>query len=162
MIKEVNGDILHSNAEAIGLGVAPFDHFESGLALSLKEQWPSMVKDFRHYCHMKNPKPGSVWIWAGANGKRIVNLMTKEAPTGEKHSGHAGKASISNVNHSLKELAALIRKEKIKSVALPKLESGFGGLDWADVKILMESHLNHCGADVFVYSTYQKDVVATE
>lgn len=137
MIKEVSGDILQSNAEAIGLGVAPFDHFESGLALSLREQWPSMAKDFRHYCHLENPKPGSVWIWSGANGKRIINLMTKEAPMGEKHSGHAGKATVSNVNHSIKELAAIIRKENIKSVALPKLESGFGGLDWTEVMPLI-------------------------
>ena len=88
--------------------------------------------------------------------------MTKEAPTGEKHSGHAGKASVSNVNHSLKELAALIRKENIKSVALPKLESGFGRLDWTEVMPMIESHLNDCGADVYVYSSFQKDVVAAE
>lgn len=59
MIKEVSGDILLSKADAIVHGVAPYDHFDSGLALSLREQWPSLFKDFKHYCHQFNPKPGN-------------------------------------------------------------------------------------------------------
>lgn len=162
MIHEVSGDILKTKAEAIAHGVAPFDHFENGLALSLKEEWPSMVKDFRHYCHLSNPKPGGAWVWAGVGGKRIVNLLTQEPPNGEKHSGHPGKASVSHVHHSLKELATIIRKENIKSVALPKLATGVGGLDWQEVKPLIESHLKDCGAEVYLYTTFKKGQVAEE
>jgi O-acetyl-ADP-ribose deacetylase (regulator of RNase III) len=46
MIHEVAGDILLSTAQAIAHGVAPNDHFDSGLALGLREKWPSMAKDF--------------------------------------------------------------------------------------------------------------------
>jgi O-acetyl-ADP-ribose deacetylase (regulator of RNase III) len=162
MIKEVTGDILQSKAEAIAHGIAPFDHFDNGLALSLREEWPVMVKDFRHFCHLQNPKPGSLWIWSGVGGKRIVNLMTQEAPNGEKHSGHSGPASVSHVSHALKALANLIQKENIRSVALPKLATGVGGLDWADVKPLIETHLSDCGADVYLYTTFKKGVPAQE
>jgi O-acetyl-ADP-ribose deacetylase (regulator of RNase III) len=58
MIKEVTGDILLSKAGAIAHGVAPHDDFKQGLALALREQWPAMYKDFRHYCQTYNPKPG--------------------------------------------------------------------------------------------------------
>ena len=162
MIKEVSGDILLSGAEAIAHGVAPFDHFENGLAYSLKEEWPSMVKDFKHYCHLYNPEPGSAWVWSGVGGKRIFNLMTQEAPKGEKHSGHPGKATVSNVNHSLKELAKMIKAENIRSIAIPKLSTGVGGLDWSEVKPLIENYLGNCGAEVFLYSTYAKGVKGAE
>ncbi len=151
-----------SKADAIAHGIAPFDHFENGLALSLREEWPAMVKDFRHFCHLENPKPGSAWFWAGAGGKRIVNLMTQEPPEGQKHSGHPGRASISHVSHSLKELAKIIKSENIKSVALPRLATGVGGLDWIEVKPLIENYLKDSGADVFVYSDYRKGQAAAE
>ena len=61
MITEVQGDILLSKAAAIAHGVAPNDHFDSGLALSLRERWPAMVKDFRHYCQTSHPKSGEIW-----------------------------------------------------------------------------------------------------
>jgi len=43
MIKEVSGDILLSGARAIVHGVAPGDHFDTGLALSLREAWPALA-----------------------------------------------------------------------------------------------------------------------
>ncbi len=57
MLYEVSGDILLTRAQAIAHGVAPNDHFDSGLALALRERWPSMAKDFRHYAHQSHPSP---------------------------------------------------------------------------------------------------------
>ena len=51
MIREVQGDILRTTAQAIAHGVAPGDHFAHGLALALREKYPVMAKDFRHYSH---------------------------------------------------------------------------------------------------------------
>jgi len=48
VIHEVTGDILLTKAQAIAHGVAPGEHFDSGLALSLRENWPAMAKDYRH------------------------------------------------------------------------------------------------------------------
>ena len=56
MLKEVSGDILLTGAEAVAHGVAPNDNFASGLALSLRERWPAMYKDFRHYSQTFTPK----------------------------------------------------------------------------------------------------------
>ena len=113
MIKEVSGDVLLSKAEAIAHSVAPFDHFDSGLALSLREEWPSMFKDFKHFCSIQHPEPGKVWVWAGADGRRIINLMTQEPSQGKGHNGHPGPATLSNVGHALHELKKVIEKEGI-------------------------------------------------
>ena len=109
MIKEVSGDILLSKAQVIAHGVAPDDHFNQGLALSLREDYPAMAKDFRHYCHVSHPKPGEIWAWAGADGRRIVNLMTQEqAPS---KNAKPGKATSHNVNVALRNLRHLIEQE---------------------------------------------------
>ena len=126
MIQFVTGDILKSKAEAIGHGVAPNDHFNQGLALSLREQWPSLYKDFRHYCHTQKASEGELWAWKGAGGPTIFNLFTQETP--ESKDGHPGRASESHVNSSLKNLAKEIKKNNVKSLALPKIATGVGGL----------------------------------
>lgn len=162
MIKEVSGDLLLSQAEAIAHGVAPFDHFDSGLALALREEWPSMFKDFKHYCTLHHPEPGSLWLWSGAGGKRIINLLTQQPAPGHGHGGHPGVASVSNVNHALRELKKLIQKEGFKSVAIPRLATGVGGLSWEEVKPLIDAHLGDSGATIYVYSTYVKGKAAEE
>lgn len=104
MVHEVSGDLLLTKAEAIAHGVAPNDHFEHGLALSLRENWPSLAKDFRHYAHQTHPKPGEIWTWAGVGGIRIFNLMTQEGDHG--HGSKSGKATVANVNHCFKAIAS--------------------------------------------------------
>lgn len=159
MITKVRGDILLSAAQAIAHGVAPHDHFNQGLALALRERHPAMAKDFRHYCHQENPKPGHAWLWAGPE-RVIVNLMTQEPAPDEK--AHPGKATAHNVSHALKELRAILEKEHISSVALPKLATGVGGLSWDEIEPLIESHLGDLGIPVIVYETYEKGAKASE
>jgi O-acetyl-ADP-ribose deacetylase (regulator of RNase III) len=160
MLKEVAGDILLTKAEALAHGVAPNDNFANGLALALRERWPAMYKDLRHYCQLETPKSGGLWIWSGVGGVRIVNLFTQEpAPS---HGARPGRATIENVNHCLKALSKCIETEKLKSVALPRLATGVGGLDWKDVKPLVEKHLGHFSIPVYLYTTYQPGVQAKE
>lgn len=159
MIHEVSGDILLTKATAIAHGIAPHDHFDQGLAKALRERWPAMPKDFRHYCHERNPKTGEIWTWSGP-GVRIINLMTQEPAPSE--TAHPGKASLSNVRHSLEALRKEIQKEKLASVAMPRLASGVGGLAWTDVRPLLQEYLGDLPAAVFVYATFHSGVQALE
>lgn len=161
MIKFVTGDILFSKAGVIAHGVAPHDHFEQGLALALREQWPAMVKDFRHWCHNQNPQPGEAWVWGGADGTRIVNLLTQDSAA-KSHSSHPGAAKKEYLNHALKAFRKIIDNEKFSSVAIPKLATGVGAMDWNEVRPLIEKHLGDLSIPVFIYDEYQKGVVAEE
>lgn len=160
MLHYVSGDILLSKAQAIAHGVAPNDPFASGLALSLREHWPAMYKDFRHFCQTTHPKPGSIWSWGGAGGTRIINLFTQDPALG--HGGKPGKATVENVNHALRELRQLMEAEQFTSLALPRLATGVGGLDWEEVNPLITRHLGDLGVPVYVYVTFQKGVAANE
>lgn len=160
MLHFVAGDILLTRAVAIAHGVAPNDHFDSGLALSLRERWPAMYKDFRHYCHTGNCKSGGLWAWAGADGTRIVNLLTQEAPPSENQ--RPGPASETHVSHALHALAAFVADEGVTSLALPRLATGVGKLSWDVVKPLIERHLAGLDIPVYVYETYHAGQQAKE
>lgn len=164
MIQEVTGDILLSKAEVIAHGVAPGDHFNQGLALALRERYPALAKDFRHYCHDNSPKAGAIFAWAGpgpdGGSVRIVNLMAQEPSPFE--AGHPGKATTHNVGHALKELAKLAKKEGYSSIALPRLATGVGGLTWEEVRPLVDQHLGGLGIPIIAYTTYTADVPADE
>lgn len=160
MIHEVSGDMLLTKAQAIAHGVAPNDHFDRGLALSLREQWPDMARDYRHYVHQTHPKPGELWTWGGVGGVRIINLMTQEGG----HDGHEkhGMATIANVNHCLKRLRHEVEHEKFTSLAISRLATGVGGLDWEPVRALIRTHLGDLPIPIFVYTTYHKGQQADE
>ncbi len=160
MIKQVTGDILLSDAQALAHGIAPNDHFDSGLALSLRQDWPALAKDFRHHLHTSHPKAGGLWVWTRADGRRIVNLFTQE-PAPSEHA-HPGKASYQNLNHCLRELHKWIEAEKITSLALPRLATGVGGLVWDQVEPLIRQHLGSLQIPIYIYTIYEKGVTAKE
>lgn len=160
MLHFLAGDILLSKAQAIAHGVAPNDNFHSGLALALRERWPAMASDFRHYCHGHHPRSGDLWTWGGVGGVRVVCLMTQDEAY--EHGTRPGRAHLEHVNHSLKKLRRTIEKEGFTSLALPRLATGIGGLDWDDVRPLIQEHLGDLKIPVIVYETFHPSVAAVE
>jgi len=97
----------------------------------------------------------------GADGVRVVSLFTQEGAEGH-HGGRPGRASLTHVSHALKALHKLAEQEKFASLALPRIATGVGGLDWQDVRPLVEQHLGTLSVPVYVYSTYMPGVAARE
>jgi O-acetyl-ADP-ribose deacetylase (regulator of RNase III) len=165
MIQYVTGDILLSQAQVIAHGIAPQEHFDQGLALALRERWPSMVRDYRHAQRGQHLDAGTVWSWAGVDGdgstRTILNLLTQKM-VGEGPSARPGKATLETVNHAMKALARYAGSTGVTSIALPRLATGVGGMDWTDVKPLVEHHLGPLGIPVIVYETYHPGVAASE
>ena len=160
MIYEVAGDILLTKAQAIAHGIAANDPMSEGLALSLHKKYPSMHKDFHHWCHTARPSPGAAWMWGGPEGVRIVNLITQEGGYG--HGARPHKATIKHVRDSLKELVKIIQKEALSSVALPRLATGVGGLDWNDVHPVVTERLGDLGIPVYLYTDFHAGQQASE
>lgn len=137
----------------IAHGVAPNDHFATGLALALRERWPAMVRDFRHYIRAERPKAGSTWAWPTTDGQRIVSLLTQEGDYGQGTT--PGPAQLEHVRHALRALRQFVEREGVTSVAIPKVGTGVGGLDWADVRPIIEAELGTLQVPVYVYATYR-------
>jgi O-acetyl-ADP-ribose deacetylase (regulator of RNase III) len=160
VIHLVSGDILLTRAQVIAHGVSPNDPMKQGLALALHDKYPAMHKDFHHWCNQAHPTPGEAWMWGGPGGVRIVNLMTQEGGYG--HGGKPGRASLKNVRGALRELARMAEAESFSSIALPRLATGVGGLDWDDVLPIIEERLSGLAIPVIVYAEFHQGQQAQE
>lgn len=160
MIHLVSGDILLSSAQALAHGVAPNDPMTQGLALSLREKYPAMHKDYHHWCSQTHPKPGAAWMWGGPGGVRVINLITQEGGYG--HGARPGRATLSNVREALRGLAKLAVDESFSSLALSRVATGVGGLDWKDVYPLVVERLGELSIPVYVYAEFHAGQRAAE
>jgi O-acetyl-ADP-ribose deacetylase (regulator of RNase III) len=163
MIIRVTGDILRTTCPAIAHGVAPNDPYASGLASQLRERAPSLYKDFRHWCHVSHPKPGTMWVWSGAGEKgsvQVACLFTQDG--GYQHGDKPGRARVEFVNHALRELRKWIIESHLEAIALPRLATGVGGLGWEVVEPLIVNHLSDLDTPVFLYEKYAPGVAADE
>ena len=84
--------------------------------------------------------------------REALGFMTQDrAP----HPGaKPGKATAHNVNLALRHLKQLIEDEDFPSVALPRLATGVGGLDWKTVRPLVDHHLGALDVPIYLYATY--------
>jgi len=74
-----------------------------------------------------------------------------------------GKASLHNVNYPLKALARLFAEEMLATrLALPRLATGVDRLDWANVRFLIEKHLERLDIPAIINLTYRKGLRADE
>lgn len=97
---------------------------------------------------VRHPDPGKLWTWSGASDTHLINLFAQDGSYG--HGAKPGRATVTNVNHALRALAAEIQKEGYTGVALPRLAAGVGGLNWEEVEPLIEAHLGALSIPIIV------------
>lgn len=91
---------------------------------------------------------------------RIVNLITQEGGYG--HGAKPGKATLRHVRDYLRALAGIVADERFTSLAMPRLATGVGGLDWVDVQLIVEDRLGVLDIPAYVYSEYRPGLKAKE
>lgn len=160
MIYEVEGDILMSRADVIAHGVSVNDPMTSGLARKLQEKFPSMREQFIEWCEETDPQPGDIWLWEGNGKTRVLNLIVGEAADPEL--GRASRPDKIAVHRTFRAVNKLLVDERIGSIALPKIGSGAGGIDWLEVRGMMHSQLGELLIPLFVYVTALDGMLASE
>lgn len=134
MIEYRNGDILQSETEAIINTVNCVGVMGRGIALQFKNAYPDNFKAYATACKAKKVVPGKMFVFETnmLTGPRyIINFPTK------RH--WKGKSRIEDIVAGLDDLVNVIQCYDIRSIAIPALGSGLGGLDWTGVKPLIES-----------------------
>jgi len=147
MIKFKTGNILTDKSEAIVNTVNCVGVMGKGLALQFKKAFPENYKEYKTACDKKIVAPGKMFITKHEDmlgDKYIINFPTK------KH--WKGDSKIEYIDDGLIDLINEIKKLGIKSIAIPPLGAGLGGLDWSIVKErILESFCKLDNVDVFVY-----------
>lgn len=160
MIYEVEGDILMSRADIIAQGVSVNDPMTSGLARKLQEKFPSMREQFNEWCEETQPEPGDIWLWPGNGKTRVMNLIVSEEA--DPALGRASRPDKIAVHRAFRALSKMVVDERISSLAIPKIGSGAGGIDWLEVRGMMHSQLGELLIPLFVYVTVLDGMLASE
>jgi O-acetyl-ADP-ribose deacetylase (regulator of RNase III)/uncharacterized protein YwgA len=147
MINFLTGDMLKADADALVNTVNTVGVMGKGIALQFKEAFPYNNKEYVRACKDNELAPGkllAVWDSNLLYGRKlIVNFPTKV---------HWRQPSqYEYIEKGLRAIRELIIKENIKSIAIPPLGSGNGGLDWNKVKPMIIESLRDLDIDVQVY-----------
>jgi len=152
MLRFTQGNLLDADAEALVNTVNTVGVMGKGVALMFKEAFPENFKAYEEACKSKEVHVGKMFVTEREEmfgPKWIINFPTKA------HWRFPSK--IDWIVKGLEDLKRVIAEKNIKSVALPPLGAGNGGLDWKDVRREIENSLAEVlEVDVIVYEPTAK------
>jgi O-acetyl-ADP-ribose deacetylase (regulator of RNase III) len=147
MIQLIEGNLLESKAEALVNTVNTVGVMGKGIALQFKNRYPNNYKLYEKACKAKEVQIGKLFVtetFSLLEGRKIViNFPTK--------TDWRKPSEYSYIESGLKDLVRIITEKGIKSVAIPPLGAGNGGLDWNIVKNIIERSLTGLNCDIQLY-----------
>ena len=129
MIHLVSGNLLEAETEALVNTVNCVGVMGKGIALQFKQAFPDNFKDYAQACDKGKVRMGRMFVYRTDrmfHPKYIINFPTK------RH--WKAKSRLEDIELGLKDLMRVIKDLGIKSIAVPPLGSGLGGLNWEEVK----------------------------
>ena len=134
MLEFTHGDILSADAEALVNTVNCVGIMGRGVALQFRKAYPVNYAQYKAVCDRQELEPGKVFTYTQeslTNPHYIINFPTKVH--------WKGKSRLDYIEKGLEALIAEVKRLDIRSIALPPLGCGLGGLNWADVRPRIEA-----------------------
>lgn len=147
MIHYQTGNLLESEAQALVNTVNTVGVMGKGIALQFKNRFPNNFKIYANACKNNELNVGKLLVVEEETllkgSKIIINFPTK--------THWRLPSEYSYIESGLVELVKVIEEKQIKSIAIPPLGSGNGGLDWNKVKVLLEKQLSDLNCEIYIY-----------
>jgi O-acetyl-ADP-ribose deacetylase (regulator of RNase III) len=148
MIREEHGNLLRADVDALVNTVNTVGVMGKGIALQFKRAYPEMFKSYERAAKENAVNIGKMFVWeTGAmTGPRfIINFPTK------RH--WRAPSRLEDIGEGLHDLVAVILEYGIRSIAIPPLGCGNGGLQWREVAPLIWDALRPLEnmVDILVY-----------
>ena len=137
------GNILIDESKAIVIPVNTMGIAGAGLARQWKIQYPNEHRLYIEVCKGHRLNIGDVLALVSVPDRLFLCFPTKIVPQ--------KRSELAWIEDGLSDLVRLISTRQIKSLALPALGCGLGGLPWRDVQPLIEKHLGDLNIPVRVY-----------
>ena len=134
MLEPTQGDLLRADVEALVNAVNCVGVMGKGIALQFKLAFPENFEAYRDACRRGDVVPGRMHVSATGrpgNPRFIVNFPTKR--------DWRESSRLEDIEAGLNALVEEIRRLGIRSIALPALGCGLGGLDWQVVRPRIEA-----------------------
>lgn len=152
MITYRTGNLLEAEVDALVNTVNTVGVMGKGIALMFKERFPSNTEAYARACMAGEVRTGQVFVTETGElmGPRwIVNFPTKQH--------WRAKSQIQWITDGLDDLRRFIEQHQVRSIAIPPLGAGHGGLDWPEVKPHIEQALGDLeGVDIIVFEPTSK------
>jgi O-acetyl-ADP-ribose deacetylase (regulator of RNase III) len=132
MIRFVRGNLFDSHAEALVNTVNCVGIMGKGIAYQFKRAYPEMFADYKARCQRGEVRLGEVSLFR-ERGRVIVNFPTKQH--------WRSRSRIEDIVAGLSSLCEAVRREEIRSLAVPPLGCGNGGLPWPEVRKTVQGGL---------------------
>jgi O-acetyl-ADP-ribose deacetylase (regulator of RNase III) len=132
MIEYCSGNLLEADAEALVNAVNTVGVMGKGIALQFRRAFPANYAAYRRACERGEMQPGRMFVFdtgQPTNPRYILNFPTK------RH--WKDKSRLADVKSGLSALPETVRQLNIKSIAIPPLGCGLGGLQWETVHPLL-------------------------
>ncbi|MFC0337565.1 O-acetyl-ADP-ribose deacetylase (regulator of RNase III), contains Macro domain [Kushneria avicenniae] len=136
MITFTTGNLLEAEVEALVNTVNTVGVMGKGIALMFKERFPANTEAYAHACKAGEVQTGRMFVTESSElmGPRwIVNFPTKQH--------WRAKSRMQWIIDGLADLRNFIERNQVRSIAIPPLGAGNGGLDWDEVKPHIERAL---------------------
>jgi len=149
MISERHGDLLKAQADALVNTVNTVGVMGKGVALQFKRAFPGNFKAYKRACDAGTLELGRVFVWdagelAGTLPRYVMNFPTK------RH--WKARSRIADIDAGLSDLVRVVGELGIRSIALPPLGCGHGGLEWRDVRPrIIEAFRDAPDVEVFLF-----------
>lgn len=133
MVEITRGNIIKAPAEALVNTVNTDGYMGKGIALQFKKAFPDNFKAYEKACRAHEVQPGRMFVFETGSlidPKFIINFPTK------RH--WREKSLLADIESGLKALIREVGDRKIRSIAVPPLGCGLGGLKWSVVRPLIE------------------------
>lgn len=138
MIELAQGNLLEAPVEALVNTVNTKGVMGRGIALQFKQAYPAMFREYEQACEADEIHLGQMYVFdlgGLAGGPRwIICFPTKDH--------WRGKSRLADIEAGLDDLVRTIKKLRIRSIAVPPLGCGLGGLDWNEVRPRIEAALS--------------------
>ncbi len=116
-----------------------------GIAVAFRERWPEMYEEYRRLCRGGEFQLGDVFVWE--EGENVVfNLGTQKT--------WRTRAELWAVEKSLLSMLKEAERRKLTEIGLPRIGAGLGGLEWADVRSLLERLADSSSVTLRVCETF--------
>lgn len=147
MITYVRNSIFESNAQVLVNTVNTVGVMGKGLAHEFKKLYPDMFKSYQKFCDSNQFQIGQLYLYKTEH-KWVLNFPTKK--------NWRKPSELEYIELGLQKFVDNFECMGIKSIAFPMLGCGNGGLDWSDVKPIMEKYLKRLPMDIYIH-IYEKD-----
>ena len=137
MIEIIKGNIIDQKTEAIVNTVNCVGVMGRGIALSFRDAFPENYREYKKLCDEGAIVPGRMFVFVAGDifeKKYIINFPTK------KH--WKEKSKIEYIKAGLDDLVRAVKEYCITSITIPPLGCGLGGLDWREVRPLIEKAMS--------------------